>query len=338
MAAYGAGDQVAGQAGTWNLPNFPGELFFLSPRDTPLLTLIGGMTGGRSLRTTQFTWQDTLHRAPADQVIAEGAAATFSTQKRAERKNVVQIFHYGIEITYSKQAAIDLIGTSLAGSPSAVAGVTAAAWGGQSQPVADEMSFQTRIKIEQAALDVEWAFLNNTFANPNDGSARQTQGIIGHITTVANSAVGLVTVVTGAGMRNVVNKLVQDVYINGGQLVNPVLMVNPVDVVYVSNDFQQNNGNIAPRSETRFGVKVMTIVTNFAEIGIVINRHLAAGTALLLDLSLLSPAFMPIPGKGHFFVEPIAKLGSYDRVQLYGEIGLQLGPEGQHGKATGIGS
>jgi hypothetical protein len=337
MAAYGAGDQVAGQAGTWNLPNFPGELFFLSPRDTPLLSYIGGLTGGRSLASTQFTWQDTLHRAPADQVIAEGAAATFATQKRSERKNVVQIFHYGIEITYSKQSAIDLIGTSLAGSPTLVAGVTAAAWLGD-QPIADEMGFQTTVKVEQAGLDVEWAFLNNTFANPNDGSARQTQGIIGHITTVANSAVGLVTVVTGAGMRNVVNKLVQDVYINGGKLTDPVLMVNPVEKRYVSQDFQQNNGNIAPRSETRFGVNAQVIITDFAEVAVVINRHLAAGTALLLDMAVLAPAFMPIRNKGHFFVEPIAKLGSYDRVQLYGEIGLQLGPEGWHGKATGIGT
>lgn len=337
MAAYGAGDQVAGQAGTWNLPNFPGELFFLSPRDTPLLTLIGGLTGGRSLRTTQFTWQDSLHRAPADQVIAEGAAATFATQKRSERKNVVQIFHYGIEITYSKQAAIDLIGTSLAGSPTAVAGVTAAAWLGD-QPVANEMATQTMIKIEQAGLDVEWAFLLNTFANPNDGSARQTQGIIGHITTVSNNAAGLVTANTGVGMRNVVNKLVQDVYINGGVLRDPVLMVNPIEKRYVSQDFQQNNGNIAPRSETRFGVNAQTIVTDFVDVQVVINRHLTAGTALLLDLSVLAPAFMPIPNKGHFFVEPIAKLGSYDRVQLYGEIGLQLGPEGWHGKAINIGS
>lgn len=336
MAAYGAGDQVAGQAGTWNLPNFPGELFFLSPRDTPLLTLIGGLTGGRSVATTQFTWQDTLHRAPADQVIAEGADATFSSQKRSERKNVVQIFQYGVEVTYSKQAATALIGTSLAGSPTDVAGVTAAAWLGD-QPVVDEMSFQTRVKIEQAGLDCEWTFLNNTFANPNDGSARQTQGIIGAITTVANDATGLVTVGTGAGMAGVVNDLVQDVYVNGGRLMDPIVMANPIEKRYISQDFQQNNGNIAPRSYNRFGVNATDIETDFAIVSVMTNRHLAAGTTLLLDASVLRPVFMPIPGKGHFFLEPLSKAGSYDRNQLYGEIGLEYGPEGWHGKATNVG-
>ena len=60
MAAYGTADQVTstppGGAGTgagfgsWNLPNFVGELFKLSPLETPLLSLIGGLTGGRPAR------------------------------------------------------------------------------------------------------------------------------------------------------------------------------------------------------------------------------------------------------------------------------------------------
>jgi len=337
MAAYGAGDQVAGQGNTANLPNFPGELFFLSPKDTPLLTTIGGLTGGRSVATSQFTWQDTLHRAPADQVIAEGVDATFSSQKRSERKNVVQIFQYGVELSYSKQAATALIGTSLAGAPTGVAGVTAAA-SLEAQPVQDEMSFQTRIKIEQAGLDVEWAFLFNTFANPNTTAARQTQGIVGAITTNVNDTTGLVIVGTGAGMRNVVNELVQDVYVNGGRLQDPVLMVNPIEKRYVSQDFQQNNGNIAPRSYNRFGVNATQIETDFTVVDIMTNRHLTAGVALLLDMSVIKPVFMPIPGKGHFFLEPLSKAGSYDRNQLYGEIGLEYGPEGWHGKAIDIGT
>ncbi len=35
--------------GTWNQPNFVGELFSLIPAQTPLLSMIGGLTGGKSV-------------------------------------------------------------------------------------------------------------------------------------------------------------------------------------------------------------------------------------------------------------------------------------------------
>jgi hypothetical protein len=51
---------------------------------------------------------------------------------------------------------------------------------------------------------------------------------------------------------------------------------------------------------------------------------------------------MEIPGKGHFFAEPLAKTGASEKVQVYGEIGLRYGNERKHGKiveaATGAGS
>lgn len=39
--------QVTGIGTTWNLPNYAGELFTADPTQTPLLSMIGGLTGGR---------------------------------------------------------------------------------------------------------------------------------------------------------------------------------------------------------------------------------------------------------------------------------------------------
>ena len=36
---------ITGQGQSYNLPNYVGELFNVSPTDTPLLSAIGGMTG-----------------------------------------------------------------------------------------------------------------------------------------------------------------------------------------------------------------------------------------------------------------------------------------------------
>jgi hypothetical protein len=56
----------------------------------------------------------------------------------------------------------------------------------------------------------------------------------------------------------------------------------------------------------------------------------------LFDMSVVAPCFLPIPGKGHFFTEPLAKTGAFDLVQIYGEIGLKYGPEQFHGQITAI--
>ena len=114
-----------------------------------------------------------------------------------------------------------------------------------------------------------------------------------------------------------------------------MLFVNGATKVKISNDYS-NNGALADRSRTVGGVNVEDLVTDFGIISVVLDRYMPANVALLADMSVIKPCFMPIPGKGHFFAEPLAKTGAFDRVQLYGEIGLEYGPETYHGQITAI--
>jgi hypothetical protein len=41
---------IVGMGTTYNLPNYVGELFAITPEDTPLLSSIGGLTGGKRVR------------------------------------------------------------------------------------------------------------------------------------------------------------------------------------------------------------------------------------------------------------------------------------------------
>jgi hypothetical protein len=330
MAAFGAADQVAGQGKSSNLPNFPGQLFRLSPLETPLTSLIGGITGGEACDTIEFTWQDTLHRAPALQSVAEGADATFSNQKRNVRRNVVAIYQYGVETTYTKSAAVGLLGTS--GVPPAIASPSILA----PQPVQSEEAFQVQIKLEQAALDVELANLTGTYAFPVAGAARQSQGLVGWVdaATTTDWTAGPV-----GATKAVVNDIAQKLWANGAPMRNMVIFLNGVSKVELGNSYSEDasgSWNLAPRDRNVFGVNITDVVTEFGTFGLVLNRHLDAETLLFAELGVLSPMFMAIPGKGHFFLEPLAKNGSYDRMQLYGEIGLKLGPAGWHGKAINI--
>ena len=54
---------ITGLGTTYNLPNYVGELFNASPEDTPLLSSIGGLTGGESVGATQTVWHQQIpHR------------------------------------------------------------------------------------------------------------------------------------------------------------------------------------------------------------------------------------------------------------------------------------
>jgi hypothetical protein len=74
---------------TYNLPNYTGVLFGLTPAETPFLSAIGGLTGGGQATSTEFEWQ-TFDLANAGQNVAlEGAdAPSYEGRVRANVTNV----------------------------------------------------------------------------------------------------------------------------------------------------------------------------------------------------------------------------------------------------------
>lgn len=100
--------QVTGIGTTWNLPNYAGELFTADPTQTPLLSMIGGLTGGRQTDNFEFPTA-VLYDFPAaaQPEISESASATAPAAShiaRTQEKNVVQIHQEVIDLTYAKQS------------------------------------------------------------------------------------------------------------------------------------------------------------------------------------------------------------------------------------------
>jgi hypothetical protein len=77
-------------------------------------------------------------------------------------------------------------------------------------------------------------------------------------------------------------------------------------------------------------------VTDFGTLNVMMNRHVPVDAIVLSSLEQCMPVFLEIPGKGHFFAEPLAKTGASDQVQLYGEVGLAYGNEKAHGIVRGL--
>ena len=319
---------VGGNATTYDLPNFVGELFSLVPAETPLLSMSGGLTGGKSVTSKEFTWQVTDNEAATTNNVAlEGDDPDISAIIRQEVRNVVEIHQEGVSVAYSKQAAVGQLGTGgdggFPGPPTPTIPATSIVG---NQPVQNEMTHQMALKINKVARDVERSFLYGAYVNPTDNlTARQTRGVITAIDTHRTTFAGT--------LRESFNALLAGMYENElavAPLIQPVIFVNGTTKTKLSLEYTNNLG-LADRSRTIGGVNVETIVTDFGTFGVVLDRYMAFDQMALIDMSVINPCFLAIPGKGHFFTEPLAKTGSYDRWQLYGEIGLEYGPEQYHG-------
>lgn len=310
---------ITGQGTTYNLPNFVGELFNASPEDTPFLSAIGGLTGGRSTGgSTLFEWQGfDLRDADATRQRLEGATApTGESRVRFNASNVVEIHQEAVEISYTKQATSGQRNT---------AGQPVVTIGGTTLPVS-ELQWQLAQHFKQIARDIEKTFIVGEYQNPTTNTtARKTRGLLEAITT---------NVGTGAAVtEDAVLDLFQDVWDNGGiqegetrtVIVNATLKRALTKIFIKDKGYEEHTRNVG-------GVNLQTFETDFGRASIMLDRYMPAKTLAVVSLEECAPRFLEIPGKGHFFAEPLAKTGASDKVQIYGEIGLEYGNERKHGK------
>jgi hypothetical protein len=307
---------ITGMGTTFNLPNFVGDLFGISPEDTPLLSAIGGLTGGREAFDKTFEWEFyDLRDADANRQRVEGAnAPTAEERVRSNADNVLEIHQEAVSISYTKLS----IGNR-GGYGSTARGTS---------PVADEMAWQMDQHIKQVARDIESTFIIGTYAKPADNSLpRKTRGLLEAITTN-------VLDLAGAPLTEAdVNDLFQSAYDGGGMQEGGTrtLIVGSAMKRQLTKTFIRDNGAPVP-SRSVGGVALQTLETDFGTANIMLDRYMPAGTVVAASLEQLAPRFLSVPGKGHFFWEPLAKTGAAENSQLYGEIGLEYGNQRSHAK------
>lgn len=318
---------ITGQADTFDCPNFVGELFGITPTDTPFLSAIGGLTGGRAADATLFQWQSyDLRDADDARQRLEGAnAPTAEARVRANVFNVVEIHQEAVEVSYTKQAAYGQYNTTGSSHPGSI-GITG------SNPVTDEMAWQVQQHLKQIARDVEKSFITGTFNNPaTNASARRTRGILEAIITNVVAASGATLT------EDMVLDLMQAIWQAGGIMESETATLmcaayqkrQLTDIFITQKNYREESRNVA-------GVAVTTILTDFGRVNVMLNRHMPTDQLAVVSLDECAPRFLPVPGRGFLFQEPLSKVGAADRSQIYGEIGLEYGLEMHHGKITDL--
>ena len=301
----------SGTSTIYDLPNYVGELFSITPFETPFLSMIGGLTGGLETQSTDFTWQTVDNAAAAQPAILENAAPVNEERTRSQVSNVAQIFQYGISLGYSNLAARgNLSGISIVGN----------------QPVQDELSFQMTLKLQRAARDMEYSFLQGAYQKPSDNTtARKTRGLKNAITTnaVAAAAAKLNRTHTQALWKAMAD--------SGAPFSNTVIFANAFQRMQLTDIY-----GYAPEDRHVGGLSIKQIEMDFGYVGIVYNRFMPVDEIYAVELPVCAPRMLNIPKKGFLFVEPMAKTKAAEEFQLYGEVGLEYGPELWHGKITGL--
>ena len=323
---------INGMGLTFNLPNFNGTLYGLTPSDTPFTSAIGVLSGGgEAIYAKDFEWQTYDLRAVENPGNLEGQNAPQARERvRASVDNVAQIFHSQVSVSYTKLAAV-----AQRNGLANVAGTDFAAGAG-------EMTWQIQQELKSLKRDIEHVFINGTFAKPADNlTPRKTRGILSAITTnvvvMPDADAAAAGLQPSALTKKAVIDLMQMVWENGGiqEQDTATLMCNAGVKRQLTNIFVTQAGYSEPERDMG-GVRVQTILTDFGELNIVLNRYMPTDQLAVVSLEVCKPRVLLIPNKGFLFLEPLAKVGASDQAQLYGEIGLEYGNERQHGKITNI--
>jgi hypothetical protein len=305
----------------WNAPNYVGELFLIGANDTPFLNMIGGLQGGGiTLASMEFAvaqpWSLEAAAQPAITETVSLSAPTAWTYVRAQDRNVCQIFQKAISVSYVKQSVSGMItanattGLSLPGD----------------QPVQNEFDFQVAAALAQIAVDVEYTFLHGSYQLGIDAdTAYKTRGIVTACTTNTVAAGG------GALTKTLIDQLLRTMAGNGAKFRNSVIFCNAFQKQQLSNIY-----GYAPEDRNVGGVNIKQIETDFAMLGIVWTPKISTSTLLIADLSVCRPVFCPVPNKGVLFRDELAKVGASEKEQIYGQIGLDYGPEEYSGTLTGL--
>lgn len=312
--------------------NLTGQLFMKGKRENTFLQMIGGMGSIVGIKSKEFDcgqdYEIPDHRTLPDR-LEGGLAPAFAGVERTPSKNILEVLHETIAATYTQRGA----------SQQMTQGVGAVLNGGAANPVQDEFEFQAGVVMEREARRMNYRLLRQTYRNPGlMSTSRRTRGMLEAVTT------NVVDATEGGEAQNLTRKhfdTLLAMMIESGATTDGddlVMLCNTSQMVKINELYSPYNHNsgIIPSRDVG-GVSIRTIYTAFGTLSFVLERDLPQDTLLYTNFGVVGLRGLEIPGKpGLIFREKLGKRGSLDEEQIYGEVGLQHGPEWLHGVIKGL--
>lgn len=236
---------------------------------------------------------------------------------RNQNTNVTQIFQDAVAISYAKMSNMG----TLAGSNIA----------GQTANPQNELDFQVANKMTKMARSIEKTFMQGKYNKATaDTEVNKTRGI----------DEAIVTNVVDAGGKAIdiwlVNDLVKKIDDANGDISNLTLWVDNTTLNQINGNAIEMGVPVGEFKTNEYGIQIRDLYLPTATVHIAQGQFIPEGTAYLLNFDVIAPVEQPVPGKGNFFLEMLAKTGAGEKYQLFGQIGLDYGNECLHGKITGL--
>ncbi len=305
---------------SFNCPNYSGLLYNKANTKTPFLNMISG--GVKYTNSVEFvcgqyyTSEEGEIPAISETASLTAPEATFVT--RNQMSNVTQIFQDSVAISYAKQSNMaTLSGVNLAG---------------QNANPQDELSFQVARKMEKLKRSIEKTFIQGVYNKAtNDTEINKTRGMVSAIATNVIDAKGATLDLW------LVNDIVTKINDAGGDISNLTLLMNSVNLLQLHGNAVEMGIPVGKEYMSVYGIQVRDLILPVGTtVKIATGEFIPEGTVLVINPSVIGPVEQPVPGKGNFFLEELAKTGAGTKYQLFGQIGLDHGPEWFHGKITGL--
>lgn len=312
---------ASGIAQSFTVLNYSGMLFDKTNTDTPLVANLPR----RNTNSVEFVINSTYAtEAPSQPAISETASLTapeptFVTRNQAT--NVVQIFQETTGVSWMKQS-----------NTGTMSGVNIA---GQQNNVPNEFDFQVGVKTKKVRTDLEYTLINGTYQKAsNDSTANKTRGLIEAITTNTKDAS------TKELNYDLLNEVLRTMFKNNADMSNLIILCDDITKAQITNNWSKLPGFYLPQSRNVGGLAIDQIVTDHGTLGVMVHRMVPASTAIIVNMAVLEIVEMPVVAKGqllgNFFWTDLPLSGAGDKGMIYGQAGLDYGPEWYHAKITNL--
>ena len=258
-------------ATSFGVLNYSGMLFNKGNTRCPLSSIIGGRA--KTTNHVEFvTGQEYTTGGGTQPAISETASLTApeaTVVTRTQKTNVTQIFQESVGISYAKQSNMGtLSGLNVAGQ--------------QANPI-NELDFQVAAKMQKVNRDIEFTFIQGTYNKAtSDATVNKTRGLVEAITTnvtaMANKPLGLWDIAD----------MVKKVYGANAPTDGLCLWCDAVTLFQVNADAVQNGLTVVPAAREINGIALSSVVTPIGVVYLYLGECLPAGTALLLNLNVIS--------------------------------------------------
>lgn len=314
---------------TEDFVQYAGELYLFGTYRNPFLASLGA--GGKVTDQFDFALSSTATLASGtqqaisedDSATAPSSASDYDSYTRDQDVNTCQIVQRYVRTTNKMLSSWN----KQIGDSSDYGSI-----GGENM-IVDVHDWNTNATLKQIYRDMNYTCWNGAYQRASGAdTAAKTRGLDNAITTNETTISGAIADIT----KSEIDSHLVGVGEAGYDLSNSVIWVNGDAKVALSNLYSLNL-QTQPRERTIGGVNVQMIVTDFGEFPVVVDFDVPSNKIFFINMDVVSNMWCPVFGKGNLYYEEKPDAAAARTGMIYGQWGLDYGPEEAHSviKATG---